>query len=252
MTNTPPNSVLSTRIADELRQAILSGELSPGERIRQEELAEQFGASRIPVREALRQSMPAYIVISEVNGLMPVIGTPVTGEPITALKRQHSDAAELAAAADAILTKIAAAKNPVATITALTARYGVADKAAKFVAKANLPVAITTYDKGVLDESLPQYIGLYNGPSSQPPEVRAIVEDADLRAGLTDLGRWSGLSVHSSIANFVRDGERATARLDLRHAFDVYPEQTLTYAIDLVRRRDGWVITAARVQEPPR
>jgi len=54
MTNTPPNAVLSTRIADELRQAILTGELSPGERIRQEELAEQFGASRIPVREALR------------------------------------------------------------------------------------------------------------------------------------------------------------------------------------------------------
>jgi DNA-binding GntR family transcriptional regulator len=54
MTNTPPNAVLSTRIADELRQSILTGELSPGERIRQEELAEQFGASRIPVREALR------------------------------------------------------------------------------------------------------------------------------------------------------------------------------------------------------
>lgn len=48
------NSVLSTRIADELRTQILDGALSPGERIRQEELAEQFGASRIPVREALR------------------------------------------------------------------------------------------------------------------------------------------------------------------------------------------------------
>lgn len=48
------NSVLSTRIADELRTQILDGMLSPGERIRQEELAEQFGASRIPVREALR------------------------------------------------------------------------------------------------------------------------------------------------------------------------------------------------------
>lgn len=48
------NSVLSTRIADELRTQILDGTLSPGERIRQEELAEQFGASRIPVREALR------------------------------------------------------------------------------------------------------------------------------------------------------------------------------------------------------
>lgn len=54
MTTTPPNGVLSERIADELRQSILSGELSPGERIRQEEIAEQFGASRIPVREALR------------------------------------------------------------------------------------------------------------------------------------------------------------------------------------------------------
>jgi DNA-binding GntR family transcriptional regulator len=50
----PASGVLSTRIADELRTAILSGQLSPGERIRQEELAEQFGASRIPVREALR------------------------------------------------------------------------------------------------------------------------------------------------------------------------------------------------------
>ena len=54
MTITPPNGVLSERIADELRRAILSGELSPGERIRQEEIADQFGASRIPVREALR------------------------------------------------------------------------------------------------------------------------------------------------------------------------------------------------------
>ncbi len=49
-----PNAVLSIRIADALRASILSGELSPGERIRQEEIAEQFGASRIPVREALR------------------------------------------------------------------------------------------------------------------------------------------------------------------------------------------------------
>ena len=40
------------------------------------------------IREALRQSMPAYIVISEVNGLMPVIGTPVRGEALAAVKRQ--------------------------------------------------------------------------------------------------------------------------------------------------------------------
>ncbi len=42
------------RIADILRDAILAGEYAPGERIRQDELAERFGASRQPAREALR------------------------------------------------------------------------------------------------------------------------------------------------------------------------------------------------------
>lgn len=44
----------SARVADYLREAILSGQIEPGERIRQEDVAERFGASRIPVREALR------------------------------------------------------------------------------------------------------------------------------------------------------------------------------------------------------
>lgn len=44
----------SARVADYLREAILGGEIAPGERIRQEDVAERFGASRLPVREALR------------------------------------------------------------------------------------------------------------------------------------------------------------------------------------------------------
>ena len=45
----------STRIVAGLRQQILHGALAPGSRIRQEELAAEFGASRLPVRDALRQ-----------------------------------------------------------------------------------------------------------------------------------------------------------------------------------------------------
>jgi DNA-binding GntR family transcriptional regulator len=45
----------SLRIAEGLRAAILGGEYSPGHRIIQEELSAQYGGSRIPVREALRQ-----------------------------------------------------------------------------------------------------------------------------------------------------------------------------------------------------
>jgi DNA-binding GntR family transcriptional regulator len=46
--------VSSARVASYLREAILGGQLRPGDRIRQEEVAERFGASRLPVREALR------------------------------------------------------------------------------------------------------------------------------------------------------------------------------------------------------
>lgn len=52
--DTVPGSVASHRIADALRNAILDGVLKPGQRIRQEFIAEQYGASRLPVREALR------------------------------------------------------------------------------------------------------------------------------------------------------------------------------------------------------
>lgn len=48
------DGVSSTRVAAYLREAILSGELAPGARIRQEDVAERLGASRLPVREALR------------------------------------------------------------------------------------------------------------------------------------------------------------------------------------------------------
>ena len=37
-----------------LRQAIVSGELRPGEQVRQEALAQAFGVSRVPLREALK------------------------------------------------------------------------------------------------------------------------------------------------------------------------------------------------------
>jgi DNA-binding GntR family transcriptional regulator len=45
----------SELILEGVRQLILRGELKPGERIRQEALASEYGVSRIPVREALRQ-----------------------------------------------------------------------------------------------------------------------------------------------------------------------------------------------------
>lgn len=41
-------------VAERLREAILTGELKPGEFIRQNHIAEEYGVSQIPVREALK------------------------------------------------------------------------------------------------------------------------------------------------------------------------------------------------------
>ena len=50
----PLAEAVSLRIAASLREDILAGRLRPGDRIRQEDVAERLGASRLPVREALR------------------------------------------------------------------------------------------------------------------------------------------------------------------------------------------------------
>ncbi|MGI5461184.1 GntR family transcriptional regulator [Streptomyces sp. CA-249302] len=46
--------VSSERVVAYLRDAILGGELKPGDRIRQEDVAAKLDTSRVPVREALR------------------------------------------------------------------------------------------------------------------------------------------------------------------------------------------------------
>src|SRR6476659_6159148 len=57
----------SQRIAGELSQRILGGDLAPGTRIRQEQIAEEFGVSRLPIREALR--------ILESHGLVTLVAS---------------------------------------------------------------------------------------------------------------------------------------------------------------------------------
>jgi DNA-binding GntR family transcriptional regulator len=54
-------------VRDGLREAILNGSLNSGAQLRQDQLAEQFGTSRIPVREALRQLEAEGLVKIEPN-----------------------------------------------------------------------------------------------------------------------------------------------------------------------------------------
>lgn len=60
-----PHGEAGATIAAALRAEILGGGYQPGERIRQQELASRHGASRVPVREALR--------ILEADGLVTIV-----------------------------------------------------------------------------------------------------------------------------------------------------------------------------------
>ena len=68
MTQSPVrDGITGARVADELREAILRGVYPPGTRLRQEELAGQYGASRVPVREALRRLASEGLVTTVAN-----------------------------------------------------------------------------------------------------------------------------------------------------------------------------------------
>ena len=112
--------------------------------------------------------MPAYIVISQVHGYMPVIGA---GERNAA---RHNQAPAQRPRRVGRRRRRNRSENRCGTTSGRHHHLAdrtlrVADKAVDLVSKANLPVALMSYDKGVIDESPPQYIGLYNAEASQPP-----------------------------------------------------------------------------------
>ncbi|WP_422395724.1 GntR family transcriptional regulator [Rhodococcus sovatensis] len=57
----------ASRVVDEIQRMIISGELLPGQQVRQELMAERLGVSRLPVREGLRQLTAEGLVRHEHN-----------------------------------------------------------------------------------------------------------------------------------------------------------------------------------------
>ncbi|MGL4325183.1 MAG: GntR family transcriptional regulator [Beijerinckiaceae bacterium] len=82
MTKTPlPHRTLSAAIIDRLRQDIFEGRHAAGAQLRQDALADAYGVSRIPVREALFQL--------EAEGLVRML--PHKGAVVTGLSRAEID-----------------------------------------------------------------------------------------------------------------------------------------------------------------
>lgn len=65
---------MSGQVADELRRRILTGELVEGTQLLQEQLAAEFGISKVPVREALHQLEAEGFVIQQFHRGATVAG----------------------------------------------------------------------------------------------------------------------------------------------------------------------------------
>jgi len=101
MAMTDERRALVDRLVAGLQARVLSGELSPGTRLRQEALAEEFGVSRTPVREALRTLHASGLV-----ELRPNRGALVRGLS----PREIRDAYEVRAELEGLAAKLAAGR----------------------------------------------------------------------------------------------------------------------------------------------
>ena len=137
------------------------------------------------IREALRLSAPAYIILPMDFARMPIMGQPVKGQLLNAVKRTKSDPASLDAAVQFVLNKVNGAKQIVALPSNLIATYGLTNHFVEFLKKSGMSYATSPMSKGVISETHPNYLGLYSGVTSSPSALKSIVEGADL---ILDLG----------------------------------------------------------------
>jgi DNA-binding GntR family transcriptional regulator len=67
MTDRPVFRTIREQIADRIRAEVLSGRLSEGTSLREQALAEQYGVSRAPVRDALLQLTQEGLLVAKPN-----------------------------------------------------------------------------------------------------------------------------------------------------------------------------------------
>jgi indolepyruvate decarboxylase len=155
------------------------------------------------ILEARRNNQPAYIVVPGDYALAPF--TPTEVSPVALKSGEES----LKRAVAAIAEKVRGAKSIVAFPAFILSRLGLQNEAKQAIEALGCPFATTTMEKCIIDESHPQFAGVYAGAASTE-KTRQIVEDAEL---VLDLGGISlndettaGFSERLDPARFVSVG----------------------------------------------
>jgi indolepyruvate decarboxylase len=130
------------------------------------------------IAEARRNNQPAYIVVPSDYAQAPV--TPTDVRPLTLKSNEKS----LEKAVAAIAERLTNAKSVVILPAFTLSRVGLQKEAREAIEALGCPFATTSMEKCIIDESHPQFAGMYSGVLS-PKETREIVEGAEV---VIDLG----------------------------------------------------------------
>lgn len=129
------------------------------------------------IRECWIQSRPVYITLPT-----DIVEKKVEGQRLDSpidLSHSANQTEKEDYVVDAVLKYLQAAKNPVILVDACAIRHRVLDEVHELVEKSGLPTFVAPMGKGAVNETLPNYGGVYAGDGSNHG-VRNRVESSDL------------------------------------------------------------------------
>jgi indolepyruvate decarboxylase len=190
------------------------------------------------IAAALYHRRPVYMSFPTDYATSPIPGTALPlPEPV-------SDPSALKTAVNAVVSEIDGARTACIVPGILVSRLGLNAQASHLVKASNLPFATMFGDKSVLDESLSNYIGMYDGRLMNE-EVRAFVEGCDLVLGigakLTDFnsGSFTAMIDRSKSINIihhsVRVGEAVYNNVEMKDVLTALAAQVTRRDLEITK-----------------
>ena len=197
------------------------------------------------INAAISHRRPVYLAIPADH-----VNATLTGPSAVApLPTPASNPAAVEEAAQAVAEKLARAKTAAILAGYLILRLGLSSEALALVEATGLPFATMLMDKTALDETHPQYIGIYDGRLMNP-EIREFIEGCDCILNLGAL--WSDFNTGAYTANlnpakvieirhhYVRVGHAVYPHLEFREALAALDPESEQKETCRPPRSTGW------------
>lgn len=222
-----------TTRAEELRAAladeIVSGRLTPGYKLEERELAERFGVSRTPVREALRQLAAAGL--AETRPHKGVVVAPVTE------KRLH-DMFEMMAELEGVCARLAAVRMSAPERRDLEGKHEACARFMRSGSAEEYHIANETFHGAI-------YVGSHNGFLADNAFATRSRLAPFRRAQFRVMGRLAkSVAEHDAVVQSILRGDGDGAARLMRHHVSLVGDASADYVAS--HRSDGQVVELRR------